>query len=335
MTPVNKPFKFRYVNELTGIFVITTVALLLAGVLVAGRVQRWFEPVYELRISFPSEGTFGLQAGAEIDILGTVVGSVDRIEVVENDKLQGVLKIQGDFVRFIRTDSEAVIKRKFGVVGDAFVDITVGQGTPIEMTSGSTLLCRKDTELLEIVQDVVEQVSEATLPAIEEFRKTLVEYRLLATDMRDPEGSLQPILVRMNSAVSHVDSLLVGLEQGEGTAGKLLKDPAIANDVEEILAEISEAASQLNKVIRDSEIILDNIKKGTAVLPEAADTLRGELRDVPGVMLQARTTLHESKKLIEGLQQHWLLRGYMQEDKPLEALPIDAVQMGGLQEVSR
>lgn len=326
---MNKPFKFRYVNELTGAFVIATVTLLLVGVMVAGRVQHWFEPVYELRINFPAEGTFGLQKGADINILGTAVGTVDRIEVTENNRLQAVLKIQGDFVRFIRTDSSAIIKRRFGVAGDAFVDIAVGQGNPIDMTSEPTLECRKDTELLEIVQEVVEQVQQATLPAIEELRKTLVEYRMLAMDMRDPQGQLQQIFVRVNNAVDHVDMLLVGLENGEGTAGKLLKDPAIANQVTDILTNIDTVVAQVSEAIRLSETILSDIKKATTVLPEAADTIRSELRDLPGVVLKTQTVLHASEKLIEGLQAHWLLRGYMRGDKPLDAIPIDAIQMGG------
>lgn len=332
---MSKPFKFRYVNELTGIFVIVIVALLVVGVLFAGRAQRWFEPVYELRIVFPPQGTFGLQKGAEINILGTPVGTVDRIEVTEDDQLQAVFKIQGDFVRFIRTDSEAIIKRKFGVAGDAFVDITVGKGPPIDKANGTTITCRKDTELLEIVQNVVEQVQQATLPAIAELQKTLEQYRLLAEDMRNTEGPLQQMLVQVSGTVSHVDSLLVGLEKGEGTAGKLLKDPAIANEVEKLLGRMDEAVGQLSMVIQDSQVILEDIKKATAVLPEAAETVRGELRDVPGVMLQAQTTLHESEILIEGLQQHWLLRRYMQQDKPLEAVPLDAVHVDGLKEASR
>jgi phospholipid/cholesterol/gamma-HCH transport system substrate-binding protein len=323
------------VNELTGVFVLAIVTLLVVGVVLAGRAQHWFEPVYKLRILFPPEGSFGLQKGAEIDILGTPVGTVDQIEVAENDRLEAVLKIQGDFVRFIRTDSVAVIKRKFGVAGDAFVDITVGQGAPIELTGEAVIECRKDTELLEIVQQVVEQVQQATLPAIAELQKTLMEYRLLAQDMRNPQGNLQQILVRVHSSVGHVDSLLAGLEQGEGTAGKLLKDPAMAEHVEKILVNIDQTIGQLNGALREVETILNHVKQATAVLPEAVDTVRGELRDVPGVVLNTQTTLHETEKLLEGLQQHWLLRGAMKKDKPLEAVPIDAVQVGGRKEDSR
>ena len=327
---MNKPFKFRYVNELTGAFVIAIVTLLVVGVLLAGRAQHWFETVYELRIDFPQEGTFGLQKGAEIDILGTVVGTVDRIEVLENDRLQAVLNIRGDFIRFIHTDSEAVIKRKFGVAGDAFIDISVGQGQPIDMTHSPTLTCRKDTELLEIVQQVIEQIQQATLPAIEELQNTLKEYRLLAVDMRNPEGTLQQTLASTHATVTQVNTLIAGLERGEGTAGMLLKDPTIAHDVQQILGQVDKAMTQLNDAFHQVQGILDNVKQGTDIVPEVADTVRDELRDIPGMVLQARATLHESEKLLEGLQDHWLLRSAMQADHPLEALPVDAVQMNGV-----
>jgi len=104
---VSKPFKFRYVNELTGVFVIVIVALLVVGVLFAGRAQRWFEPVYELRIVFPPEGTFGLQKGAEINILGTPVGTVDRIEVTEGELVELDLQAtdpDGDIIIYTFSD---------------------------------------------------------------------------------------------------------------------------------------------------------------------------------------------------------------------------------------
>jgi hypothetical protein len=154
--------------------------------------------------------------------------------------------------------------------------------------------------------------------------------------MRDPQGQLQQIFVRVNNALSQVDMLLVGLENGEGTAGKLLKDPAIADGVKELLSRMDGVVVQVSEAIRMSETILSDIKKATTVLPEAADTIRDELRDVPGVVLKTQTILHESEKLIEGLQAHWLLKGYMREDNPLGAVPIDAIQIGNSsQEISQ
>lgn len=333
---MDKSFKFRYVNELTGTFVIAVIALLIVGVLLAGRAQQWFDPVYEVRTILPPEGSFGLQKGADVIVLGTSVGTVGGIEPIENDRLQAVLKIRGNFVNFIKTDSVAVIKRKLGVAGDAFVDISVGKtGSPIGLADKAIIECRKDTDLMEIVQDLMAEVQQAALPAIDELQKTLMEYRLLAEDMRKPDGNIQQVLVQVSSIMANVDSLLAGLEKGEGSVGQILKDPAIANQVESILAKIDEATGQLNKALRETKVILDNVKVGSAVIPEAADTIRGELRDVPGVLQQTRATMHESEQLILGLQQHWLLSKSMPEENPLGAVSIDAVKSGSKKEESR
>lgn len=323
---MDQSFKFRRVNELTGAFVLVAVALLVMGLFFAGRAQQWFEPEYELIINVPIEGSLGLQKGAAVTVLGTPAGTVKRIDLAEKNQLQAVLRVRGYSAGFIKADSVAVIKRTLGVAGDAVIDITAGEnGDPIERTGSTLIACRKEVDLLEMVQKVVQQ---SAVPAMEELQKALMEFRLLAADIRAPEGNLQQILAQARGTLSHVDLLLVGLEQGEGTVGMFLKDPATAKQMETLFAEINVAVVQLNKT-------LSNITTASEMLPEAANAVRDELRDVPGVVLQTRTTLHESEKLLQAIQQHWLIRGYMQEYNPLDAIPVDAVQGGGSGEVSQ
>ena len=69
-----KPFRFRYVNEIVGGFVMLVVALLVVGVILAGNAQEWFTPVHVVRISFPEAGSLGVQKGAAVMIMGTEVG---------------------------------------------------------------------------------------------------------------------------------------------------------------------------------------------------------------------------------------------------------------------
>jgi phospholipid/cholesterol/gamma-HCH transport system substrate-binding protein len=329
MICMDKSYKFRRVNELTGAFVMVAVALLVTAVFLAGRAQQWFEPEYELIINVPIEGSLGLQKGASVTILGMPAGTVKRIDLAGKNQLQAVLRIRGHSVDFIKTDSVAVIKRKLGVAGDAFIDITAGEnGAPIERTGATVIDCRNDAEVMEIVQNVLEQVQRAAVPAIDELQKTVMEFRLLAADLRDPEGNLQQILAQARGTLSHVDPLLVGLEKGEGTVGMFLKDPATAKQIETLFAEINEAVVQLNKT-------LSNITTASDLLPEAANAVRDELRDVPGVVLQTRATLYESERLLQAIQQHWLIRSHMQEYNPLEAIPVDAVQGGSSGEVSQ
>lgn len=288
---MNKPFKFRYVNEIVGAFVLVVVAALIIGIILAGRAQEWFEPVHELRMSFPEEGTLGLQKGAEVQILGTTVGTVTGIRVREDGRMRGRLTVKGDFIRFVRLDSKALVKKKYGIAGDAYVEITQGKGPERELEM--PLVVTKDTEITEIAQDILKRLQETTVPAIE-------EYTALAADLRSTNGPLMKLL-------ANLEQITAGLQRGEGSVGQLLHDPAAAMEIQRILTEVKN--------------ILADVKATTAQLPPVAARVGRETEDMPGVMLQTQETLREAERLIEGIQQHWLIRKYVPEPPATEMIP--------------
>ncbi|HRX55924.1 MAG TPA: hypothetical protein P5016_15535, partial [Verrucomicrobiales bacterium] len=67
---MEKPFRFRYVNEIAGTFVLIAVTLMLVGVLISGRIQGWFLPARIYRAVLPDQGTMGIKPGSEVRILG-------------------------------------------------------------------------------------------------------------------------------------------------------------------------------------------------------------------------------------------------------------------------
>ena len=77
---------------------LLVVVALVAGIVLAGRAQDWFEKVYEIRLILPAEGSLGLQKGAEVQILGTAVGRVDRIRVLEDGRKVRFFKSTGELV---------------------------------------------------------------------------------------------------------------------------------------------------------------------------------------------------------------------------------------------
>src|ERR1041385_4144009 len=124
-------FKFRRVNELTGTFVLIIVAVLIAAVVWTGRSQRWFRSNVTLRIVLPEAGAAGIRQGSEVYFLGTLVGSVSDVIVDSTGRMEAEANIRRDFFLFVRADSSAVVKKKFGVAGDAFFEITRGTGQPL------------------------------------------------------------------------------------------------------------------------------------------------------------------------------------------------------------
>jgi phospholipid/cholesterol/gamma-HCH transport system substrate-binding protein len=308
-----KPFKFRHVNEIAGSFVLLVLVAVIAGVIIAGHAQRWFESVHQVNLQFPPEGSFGLKKGSEVQILGVVVGAVDEIDVQDDGSMSGEISIRGDFIRFVRTDSRAIARKKFAVAGDAYVEITKGVGDPLP--DDSVLLCEKDTEITETIEQMVQQVRETTVPAIEQVRLALEEYTKLAADLRDPQGNLQQLLARLNTIAE-------GLEKGEGPAGRILRDEKLAKELDEITAKISESIAEVQRILAD-------VKQATAQLPAIAEAAGGEAQDVPGLILQTQETLRETEKLVKGVQKHWLLRKYVDQSEPSARVPLSAVGPAG------
>ena len=284
-----KPFKFRYVNEIVGVFVLIIVVLLLAGVLLAGRAQEWFTPVRHYRLQFPEEGALGIQKGAEVKVLTYTVGKVERVGVEASGRMTGDISVKGDFIALVRLDSRAIVKLSLGVAGAAF--ITISKGTGAELPEGGVIECNKDLDLFQQIEQKLELVE-----------KLVTEYTGLASDLRSTNGPLYKLL-------ANLESITAGIKNGEGSAGKLLRDPEAANQLKAILEKVDAALADVQKIVAE-------VEKTTAQLPPMAGTVGREVQDLPGTVIQTQETIREAERLLEGLQRHWLLRGSMPQPEP-------------------
>src|SRR6476469_2309328 len=121
-------FKFRHVNELVGVFVLSVVALVIVGVIFSSHSQRWFARKFGFDVLLPEAGTSGLRRGDEVFILGVSAGLVDDVIVKDDGRVKAHVKMRRDFERFVRVDSTASIKKAFAVAGDSFMEISAGGG---------------------------------------------------------------------------------------------------------------------------------------------------------------------------------------------------------------
>lgn len=276
-------FKFRYVNQIVGTFVILVVFALLVGIFLAGQAQQWFVTTHRYHLEFPPEGSLGIQENSQVVILGAVVGSVEKLSVDPEGEMTGRIAVKGDFYRFIREDSKAIVKKKFVVAGDSFIEITRGTGRLLE--AEETLVCEKDTEITEYLEIALENFQEALLPVAEEAQELL----------------------------GNLNRITAGLADGEGAAGAVLRDPELAAQVKEIVARLEEMSRDLSR--------------SAAALPPMAETMAEEVEDIPGLVVQSREMLRESQRLIEALQNHWLIRGYVDRGEESSRIPASAVTL--------
>lgn len=116
-----------------GIFVVTTLLILIGGVLLIGNKQFLFRRTYRLGAEF--QNVAGLSNGAEVQVGGIHAGTVKYISLPgsPNGKLTVMMDMADSTKNIIRRDSVATIKTE-GLLGNKYVEISFGSGKapPIE-----------------------------------------------------------------------------------------------------------------------------------------------------------------------------------------------------------
>jgi len=305
-------FKFRRVNEITGTFVLVIVAVLIAAVVWTGHSQRWFKSRVTLRIVLPEAGAAGIRQGSEVYFLGTLVGTVSDVVVDETGRMEAQANIRRDFFRFVRADSSAVVKKKFGVAGDSFFEITRGEGQPLPVKDAS-IVCNEQFQ--SALEAAVEEVRGEAMLALKKVNGGLDTWTTLGTNLITTRE-------RLDQLVGRVDSMATDVQAGKGTVGKLLTDNALTDAAQKLLARANEAMSELQGVVTNLDVAVKNVRNGTARLPEITGAVADEAKDLPGLVLQTQISMRELERLIEALQRHWLVRKYVNKTNPPPLHPL-------------
>ncbi|RME96678.1 MAG: MCE family protein [Verrucomicrobia bacterium] len=306
-------FRFRHVNELVGLFVLLALAAAIAALFLAARSQQWFAATIRYRLQLPASGAAGLKPGNDVFVLGLPAGIVKNVAVLPNGRLVADIVLRRDFAPFIRPDSRALLKRTFGVAGDAFVELTRGQqGEPL--ADGDTILCQSSDELPSIVDRVVEVLRSEVLPVVQKTGALVEEWTRVGVNLNQTQADLRRALQRL-------DRLAARAEAGEGTVGRLLTDTNAIGQAElflaearQTLADLRDTTERVREAARRLPEIAEHLRQGTAELPRITRSVAAETRDLPGLVLQIQQTAAELQRLTEAIERHWLIRKYVEPE---------------------
>src|SRR3954447_21279013 len=305
-------FKFRHVHAITGTFVLVVLGVLIAALVFAGRSQRWFISNVTLRIVLPEEGAAGIRQGSEVYFLGTLMGTVSDVRVDSTGRMEARAHIRRDFFGFVRADSSAVIKKKFGLAGDSFFEISRGQGASLPEDNAS-IVCKE--QLQSALEAAIEEIRRETLLALKKTSAGLDTWTLLGTNLIKTGEQLDQLIARG-------DTIAVDLQQGKGTLGKLLNDPSTADELKTLLVNANHSLDGLQITLKNLESASGNIQQAATNLPSLGAALDRDAKEVPALILQTQASMVELERVIEAMQKHWLLRKYVNKTNPAPVRPF-------------
>jgi phospholipid/cholesterol/gamma-HCH transport system substrate-binding protein len=297
----------RNTDEWVGLLVVLSIVLFIAAVLHAGLLSDWFRPTANLRVLLPETGSAGLAAGADIEVLGTRVGTVRRITVDPNQRLYAVAELDEEATGFIRRDSQAVIKKSFGVAGAAFLDIAKGNGAPLDWHF-AVIEAVTERDPTESIGAMVDQVKEKIFPVLDDAGRTMKALADTAQAINEGHGNIGR-LVKDEDLVNQITPILTNLKTSTDQLAAEISDiramtasvtgpdgvPALLKHVDASLASVQAATHDL--------------AAATPRLPPITRSVDTTLSTLPALLTQAQQTVADLEKLSVQLRHTWPLSG--------------------------
>jgi phospholipid/cholesterol/gamma-HCH transport system substrate-binding protein len=317
----------RRYETVVGIFVVASMAALLAMILIVAQQEGLFNEYVTYRTIF--KNVSGLKSGSEVHLAGVTVGNVLTTAINPEGNIVVTFQVLKKYSERIREDSRSTIGF-MGLLGDKSLDLTSGSlkkaaippdglVTAVEPLDITQLLARAAPtleELQKVISNLVSLTDALAQPG-SDTKTILSEVRDIVTKINTGKGSLgklvnEPGLYQdVASAMAQVRKFVDGLEKGKGLVGTLLNDPAFKDQAVKTMAEMQATFANLNKTTAD-------VKDAAARLPDMAKKLESFVtnleragKGLPGLVTEGQTLFGDADQAAKAAKQLWPLRNYV------------------------
>jgi phospholipid/cholesterol/gamma-HCH transport system substrate-binding protein len=255
-----------------GSFIIAGVTLFALGIFFVGSRHQAFSRHVQLYTEFADLG--GITRGSKVQVAGMDAGQVTRIDVPTSPtgRFHVQMKVAERFHGLIRTDSVVTIDTE-GVVGDTFLTIHPGSPRAAIAQADSILQSKPPVNISDLLTNGLGVMNDAD------------------ATLKQVGGKLNVALDGANEAIGNANDLLVGLKEGRGPAGMLLRDEKVADQIRETLSTVQSTTSNLKQASAGVNSMVADVQHRQ--LPEKLDD----------TMVQIRSASTRANATIEQVQQ--------------------------------
>jgi phospholipid/cholesterol/gamma-HCH transport system substrate-binding protein len=331
---------FRYTNEAVGALVLVAVLLFVIALVQAGRMREWFDPGTTIRVILPAGGLFGLKVGAPVEILGTKAGEVRRIILDPAQSIHAEIYVRKAMLGFVRRDSQAIIRKQFGVAGASYLELTRGSGAALDWAY-AVFTATAERPPTDAMGELIAEIRQNVVPIVDDARVALQVLTALVVSLQDPQGRVQHLLTNLHAITEKI-------ERGEGVVGRLLSDDTLVRGLETLLHQLNADVQRLEPILSaldttarhaatvtatldtytgglpqfskrlqalqaSLQAVLTDLSRTTPELPRLTRNLAKTTESLPLLVVQTEQSLDNLDKLLQQLRRHWLLGGQRSE----------------------
>jgi len=240
-----------------GIFIIAGVTLFALGIFLVGSRHEAFSRHVLLYTEFADLD--GVTKGSKVQVAGMDAGQVTKIDVPNspsgNFRVQ--MKVDEQLHGLVRTDSIVTVDTQ-GVVGETFLTIHSGSPTAAIAQADSVLQSKPPVSMSDLLTHGLGIMNDAD------------------ATLKQVGGKLNVALDGVNGAVGNANDLLVGLKEGRGPAGMLLRDEKMAGQIRETMSNVQSTTSNLNQASGRVNSLVEDVQQRQ--LPQKLDDTMTQIR---------------------------------------------------------
>ncbi|MBL0105216.1 MAG: MCE family protein [Bacteroidetes bacterium] len=305
-------------NIRLGLFVIAGIVLLIFGLYSIGSNKNMFTKSFTLESYFYDVN--GLSVGNNVRYSGIDVGTVQKIEIINDSSVRVVMIIEEKLKDFIRKNSIASIGTD-GLMGNKLVNISAGTSNASMVENNDRIASLKAVNTDEMLRTLDMTNSNIALISanlkditqnVYQSRGTLYTVLMdtaLARSVSQSIRNIEGISLNLKQTSVQLASLVSDVNGGKGPLGVMLKDTALSGDLKTSVEKIKEGSEEFSRITKDVSVLMQQINSGNGVV-------NGLLTDslMADELKKSITNLQSaSQKLdqdLEALQHSFLLRRY-------------------------
>jgi phospholipid/cholesterol/gamma-HCH transport system substrate-binding protein len=213
-----------------GAFIVATLAILVAGIFIIGGKQYLFSSTYQLKAQF--DNVVGLDAGGDVRVGGVHSGTVRNIMLPHRpgEKVTVIMDLGKSTHEIIKQDSVASIETE-GLLGNQYMAISFGSAGRADVRDGDIIASHPPLEMSDLL------------------KKT--------SGILD---SSQQAIQNTTRATANLDSISAKIDKGEGTAGALVNDKQLYNNLEQTSSAMRDTMVQAQAGATDFQENMEALK---------------------------------------------------------------------------
>lgn len=288
--------KFNKFERIAGLFILTAiVGTLLVAISVAIK-QGWFEEKIYFHTTF--ENADGIHPGTVVQMAGLRAGSVEDIDLLDNNQIKVSFYVHGKFKDRIKKDSVAQLIRPF-IIGDRVLEVTVGGEGIAKLPENSQM---KSEETMDIMTLMSGKKMGSYLNKVSSLLENLHEVLVAFSDKSRTQS-----VVKM---FDRLDPLLANLD---GMSTEVTK---LGKELNKVLPQMNQANPKMGSEIG---LMTSNINQLTNDMKVLGPALGAVSEDLPMAAVRAIEVLNEATILVKAMQKSFFIKSSVEEVRSEES----------------